>query len=212
MAGHWIRALAGAVLAGAVLALAACTSGSSASSAANAGDPASGTHVVRVPVKDGTVVVKQGNKVICVMKVANGKGTCQVPASSLGVGTTQIVGRYSGNGYGNSQSTPLSYTVVPAVTATALTLSPATVTYGKEQAGHLSVKVTAKYGAVPAGTVAVKSGAATVCTIALSAGAGTCTLPANGLSAGPHALTAVYSGDHWHQKSVSAAARLTVAK
>lgn len=210
MAGHWIRALAGAVLAGAVLALAACTSGSSTS--ADGSQAQSGVQAVRVPVKNGTVVVRQGGKVICVMKVVNGKGTCQVPANSLGVGTTQIVASYSGKGYGNSQSAPQSYTVVPAASTTTLTVSPATVAFGHEQAGRLSVKVTAKYGGTPTGTVTVKSSGATVCVIKLSAARGACTLPASQLSAGLHALTAVYAGDHWRQGSVSAAAKLTVTK
>jgi hypothetical protein len=200
---------------GASLALAACTSGSPAPAAGGAGQSSagqSGVQALRVPVKNGTVVVKQGNKIICVMKVVNGKGTCKVPANSFGVGTAQIVASYSGKGYGSSQSAPLSYTVAPATTATTLTLSVATVTYGHEQAGHLSVKVTARYAGTPAGTVAVKDNGATVCVIRLSAATGACTLPATRLSVGIHALTAVYAGDHWRQGSASAVAKLTVLK
>jgi hypothetical protein len=206
MAGHRIRALAGVVLAGASLALAACTSGSSHSQGQSA------AQAVGVPVKDGTVVVRQGNKVICTMKVVNGKGTCQVPAKSLGVGTSQIVGTYSGNGYSGSGSAPVNVTVVQATTSPTLTLSPATVTYGQEQAERLSVKVTALHGGTPTGTVAVKSNGATVCLITLSGAVGTCTLPAGKLSVGTHALIADYPGDHWYDGSASAAVKLTVIK
>ena len=208
MAGHRIRALAGVVLVGVSLALAACSSGSSDS----LGQPSPASHAPGVPVKDGTVVVRQGNKVICTMKVVNGKGTCKVPAKSFGVGTSQIVGTYSGNGYSGSGSAPVNFTVVQATTTPALTLSPATVTYGQEQAGHLSVKVTAVHGGTPTGTVAVKSNGATVCLITLSGGTGTCTLPANKLSVGTHALIADYPGDHWYTGSASAAVQLTVVK
>ena len=118
MAGHRIRALALVVLAGASLALAACTSSSSASSSTN--NPGQGEAQVGegVPVKNGTVVVRQGNKIICTMTVVNGKGTCNVPAQSFGPGTSQIVGSYSGQGYRDSQSAPLQFTVLPSKTAT----------------------------------------------------------------------------------------------
>ena len=105
MARHSIRALGGITLAGACLALAACSSSGSSSTGGAAGP---------VPVKTGTVTVKEGNKVICVMTVANGKGTCKVSASSLGVGTNAIVGYYSGKGYKSSQSQPTSVTVSKA--------------------------------------------------------------------------------------------------
>jgi hypothetical protein len=109
MAGHRIRVLAGVVLAGASLALAACTSGTSGSSQ-SPGQPAA--QAVGVPVKNGTVVVRQGNTIICTMKVVNGKGTCKVPAKSFGVGTSQVVGTYGGSGYPSSRSAPVDVTVV----------------------------------------------------------------------------------------------------
>jgi hypothetical protein len=206
MAGYRIRALAGVVLAGASLALAACTSDSSAS----LGRPV--PPGVTVPVKNGTVVVRQGNKVICTMTVVDGKGTCRVPASSFGIGTSRIVGTYSGPGYRSAQSVPQEVTVVAATTTTTLALSPATVTYGNEQAGHLSVKVTAQHGGTPTGAVVVESGKVTVCVIRLSGGTGACTLPVSKLSVGTHALTAIYGGDNSFQGSDSAAETLTVVK
>jgi hypothetical protein len=104
MTGHRIRALAGVVLAGASLALAACTSSSSGQS--------SGQNAVQTPVKNGTIVVKSGNRVICTMTVVNGKGTCTVPSQSLGVGTQQFVAHYSGQGYRDAQSNPVTFTVI----------------------------------------------------------------------------------------------------
>jgi hypothetical protein len=104
MARHLTRALGGIALAGACLALGACSSSGPASSGGSAPSP----------VKTGTVTVKEGNKVICVMTVANGKGTCKVPASNFGAGTNAIVGYYSGKGYRSSQSQPTSVTVTKA--------------------------------------------------------------------------------------------------
>jgi hypothetical protein len=64
------------------------------------------------PVSGGTVTVKQGNKVICVIQVVNGKGTCKVPATRFGVGTSAVVGEYSGPGYPKSKSQPVSVNVL----------------------------------------------------------------------------------------------------
>jgi hypothetical protein len=91
------------------MAVAACSS-SPASSAGTTGTDG--------PVSHGTVTVREGNKVICVMTVVNGKGTCKVPAAKIGgVGTHSVVGEYTGAGYGSAKSTPLPVTVEPAATA-----------------------------------------------------------------------------------------------
>lgn len=109
MGRYSIRAIAGTVLAGACLAVAAC--GSSPSSSA-------GTTGTDGPVSHGTVTVREGNKVICVMTVVNGKGTCKVPAAKIGgVGTHTVVGEYTGAGYGSAKSRPVPVTVQPAATA-----------------------------------------------------------------------------------------------
>lgn len=94
------RAVIAAVAGAACLTLAACSS-SSGSTVPSGPRPVSG----------GTVTVREGTKVICVMKVVNGKGTCKVPAKTIGVGTKALVGEYQGAGYRKSQSQPLSVTV-----------------------------------------------------------------------------------------------------
>jgi hypothetical protein len=209
MAGHLIRALGGIVMAGACLAAAACTS----SSTGAGGTGPSGSRAVGVPVKNGTVVVRQGGKVICTMKVVNGKGTCKVPAAQLGVGTSQITGQYSGTGYGSSAGS-LTYTVVAASTKTTLALSPASVSSGNEPAERLSVQVTGAAGVTPTGSVTVKYNGQPVCVIKLSGAKGSCALPAKRLPVGSDALTAVYVGDNLYRgsASVSAPQKLTVTK
>ena len=212
-----IRSASAAVIAAACLGLAACTSGSPTISASGGGtggqQPAArqGT-----PASGGTVTVKQGNKVICIMTVANGKGTCKVPAKNFGVGTSQIYASYSGGGK-TSKSKPVPMTVTRATTVTALTITPAKVSYADEQAGHLTVKVAGAHGGTPTGTVTVTSGPITVCLIKVSAVAGggaqgSCALPARKLAAGSRPLTASYPGDHWYVGSGSAAKTLTVLK
>jgi hypothetical protein len=97
-------------------------------------------------------------------------------------------------------------------TSTAVTLSAATVTYGDEQAEHVSVQVTPETSGSPTGTVTVKHSGATVCTITLAAAAGSCVVPATRLSAGKVTVTAVYEGNSDFGASSSAAKSLTVSK
>ena len=214
MARHLIRALGGIALAGACLALAACTSSGSSSAGSSVGGSSVGGSAAGaggVPVKSGTVTIKEGNKILCVMTVANGKGTCKVPASTMGVGTKTIVGYYSGAGYKPGQSRPVDVTVVKVPTSVALSVSPAKVTYGDEQVAHLTVRVTAAHSGTPTGSVIVRSGATTICTIKLSQGAGSCTLGARQLKAGSPLLSASYPGDQNYYGSGSQAEKLTVA-
>jgi hypothetical protein len=202
MARHLIRALGGIALAGASLALAACSSSGSPGAAGSA-KPDS------VPVKNGTVTVREGDKVICVMKVVNGKGTCTVPASTVGGGTKTIVGEYTGKQYGRAQSPPLYLSVIKAASSVALSVSHPTVTFGDEQVARVTVKVTG-HSAVPTGSVLVRSGAATVCTITLSHGTGSCALGVRQLPAGSRLLSASYLGDSLHYPG-SAEEKITVA-
>lgn len=208
-----IRSASAAALAAACLALAACTSAPSPSAAGNAAN-AAGQQPGK-PAAGGTVTVKQGNKVICVMTVVNGTGTCKVPAKNFGTGTSQVYGSYSGAGQAGGRSQPVSMTVAAAPTVTALALSRPKASYGSEQAARLSVKVTAAHGGTPTGTVKVTSGAMTACLITLSAATGggaqgSCALAAKRLAAGARPLTASYAGDHWYLGSVSAATTLTI--
>jgi len=161
-----IRSISAAAIAAACLALAACSSGSSGNAAGGQRNAANAAH--GKPASGGTVTVRQGNKVICVMTVVNGTGTCKVPAKNFGVGTSQISASYAGSGGLNGKSDPVSMTVATAPTTTTLTLSPARARYGSEQAGRLSVKVTAAYGGTPTGTVKVTSAGTTACLIALA--------------------------------------------
>ncbi|HEX4834639.1 MAG TPA: hypothetical protein VH478_26495 [Trebonia sp.] len=112
MARHSARVLGAIIVTGACLALAACSSSGSAT-ASPSGSSSSGPVTTRIPVKNGTVVVRDGSRVICVMKVVNGKGTCKVKASEIGVGTSRLSGVFTGPGYGTS-SGKLTYTVLPS--------------------------------------------------------------------------------------------------
>jgi hypothetical protein len=95
-------------------------------------------------------------------------------------------------------------------TGTVIGLSAARVTYGKEQAERVSVKVTARV--LPSGKVTVKSGTAAICAITLKSGKGSCVLTARQLPAGTYHLVASYPGGFGLAASSSRAVTLTVAK
>ncbi len=113
--------------------------------------------------------------------------------------------------YGTYQVPYLASETPPVATATALSLSAAKITYGKEQAERLRVAVTGPR-VTPTGEVIVTDGKGTVCVIGLRAGKGTCTLTARQLRAGICTLTARYPGTPHLTASASPARKLTVAR
>jgi len=62
-------------------------------SASPATSPSAGAH--RAP-PTGTVTVKDGNKVVCVMTIKAGKGTCTVSTKNYAPGTLRFDATYSG--------------------------------------------------------------------------------------------------------------------
>jgi hypothetical protein len=57
----------------------------------------------------GTVTVRSGGKVVCVMTIKDGKGTCTVSAKDYKPGTVSFTGAYSGgDGMKASTSKPIS--------------------------------------------------------------------------------------------------------
>jgi hypothetical protein len=91
-------------------------------------------------------------------------------------------------------------------------LSAATVPFGREQAGQISVTVTAASGREPRGVVTVTANKATVCLIILGSGTGSCRLTPKGLGPGTYALTARFFGGLGFAGSASAPATLTVTR
>lgn len=136
-------------------------------------------------------------------------------ASDLESVSCTAAGYCSAGGY--YQNGP-SYAITPfvvseaTVSATKLALTAANVTYGDEQAEHLSATVTSPAGIAPTGTVSVTAGTTVVCTMTLTAGTGTCTPSATRLPAGTYHLTAAYGGDSSYLPSGSGSLTMTVAK
>ena len=146
-------------------------------------------------VPAGAVTIKAGNTVACTITLKSRKGSCTVPAAKFGPGAIRVAAFYGGGiSFQTSQSFTQTFTVKKATTKTALALSKSSVTFGKEQAEHLSVAVAPQFGGTPAGTVTLKSGTRTFCTITLKAGKGSCALTAKEFKRGTYHLTASYPG------------------
>jgi Bacterial Ig-like domain (group 3) len=63
----------------------------------------------------GTVTVKSGNKVVCVITLdQNGTGTCKVSTANYTPGKVTFTGTYNGSGKFNSGSGSTTLTVLPA--------------------------------------------------------------------------------------------------
>lgn len=80
-----------AVLLAMALGAAGCSSGGSSSG----GSTGSGTSTSQTPT--GTVTVRSGGKVICVMKLKDGKGTCTMSTKGYQPGTVPLTATYSGD-------------------------------------------------------------------------------------------------------------------
>jgi Big-like domain-containing protein len=83
---------------------------------------------------------------------------------------------------------------VQAPSLTSMTLSAASVVYGREQAERVSVNVHDVFGSVPTGTVTIKAGKTVGCSTTLKAGTGSCTLPATKFGPGNVHVAAFYGG------------------
>jgi hypothetical protein len=92
-----------ALVLGAVLGVAGCSSsGTSSSGKAPSGPPS------------GTVTVRSGNKVVCVITLKNGVGTCKVGTAGYLPGKVTYTGTYNGGGGFKSGSAATTLTVLPA--------------------------------------------------------------------------------------------------
>lgn len=183
---------------------------------AAAGCTSAGTHAAagagsRTPA--GTVTVKAGGKVVCVITLKGGSGTCKVNTSAYPPGTVKFSGSYSGGtGSKPSRSGTVSLNLEKAATKTSLSLPAATVKYGHEQAERLGVRVVPRFTGTPSGKVTVRAGSTVVCAITLASGTGSCAPAAAKLAPGSYRLSASYPGSTQFTGSVSGEQALVVAK
>ena len=121
---------------------------------------------------------------------ATGPGTSTPPVDA---GTYTVVASFTSTdpNYADAQSAPVTFTISPAATATAVTNSAASTVYGQSET--LTATVTSPGGTPAAGTVTFYDGATPLGTVGISDGTASFTTIA--LTAGLHVLTASYTGD-----------------
>ena len=136
---------------------------------------------------------------------ASSDGACSISGATvsfLKLGSCVIDANQVGNAqYLAAPAVTQSFAVAKSATVVAATkvsvsLSPVSVTYGRESATVFATTLTAPVGvAVPKGEkVTVQVGSAK-CTVVLSAGKGTCRIANSALRVGSYSVSAVYGGD-----------------
>jgi hypothetical protein len=110
------------VLLGAALGAAGCSSSGTPAAGAVGGTSAPGASSTgKAPVgkPGGTVTVRSGGKVVCVITLdKNGTGTCKVGTANYTPGKVTFTGTYAGSGRFKSGSGTTTLTVLPAAKQT----------------------------------------------------------------------------------------------
>jgi hypothetical protein len=110
------------VLLGAALGAAGCSSSGTPAPGASSGTPAAGASSSgKAPVGKpaGTVTVRSGGKVVCVITLdKNGTGTCKVSTANYTPGKVTFTGTYDGSSQVKSGSGSTTLTLLPAAKQT----------------------------------------------------------------------------------------------
>jgi lysozyme len=169
-----------------------------------------------VPTPSGSVTVSDGTHSCKASLSGSGgiaTGSCAITEATAG--THSFTASFPGdsNWHASVTSKGTSISLAKATSTTTLKLSTKRVTYGDEQAEHLSVTVTSAYaGSKPTGRVTIEEGATKLCVVTLVSGKGSCKLSAKELKVGVYRLVATYGGGANFGDSTSAKETLTVAK
>jgi len=134
-------------------------------------------------------------------------GVATFATSTLSAGTHTITAVYSGDvNFPTATSSPLTETIGQGATTVALTTSGASVAAGQQVTFTATVATTA--AGTPAGTVSFYDGATLLGSSSLTGLVAT--YATSSLSAGPHSITATYSGDATFATSTSAVLTQTI--
>jgi hypothetical protein len=155
------------------------------------------TATVSPSTATGTVAFDRGANLLGTGILSNGIATLAV--STLAAGDHSLIAVYGGDPNDATSTSPaIAQIVDKAITATTLASSPNPSTFRQD------VRLTATVSPSAAtGTVTFYGGSNALGTVSVDAGTATLTLST--LSAGPHSLTAAYSGDANDTTSTSAA-------
>jgi large repetitive protein len=166
----------------------------------------------------GTVTVAESGTTLCTITLASGTGSCSMGAKKLPAGKYNVSATYGGDSTFAVSSSPVSkLSVAREGSTTKLKLSASAVTFGRENAEHVTVQVRPQYPSAVTGQVRIKAKEAghlrfQVCLIKLKSGAGSCVLPVRAMRPGSYELVALYYGSTDILTSSSAEVSLRVKK
>jgi serine protease len=166
---------------------------------------------VGVAAPSGSVTVSDGTRT-CMAALAGSNGaatgSCQITEPAAGGFT--ITGTFAGDANFLTSNNSTSLTVAKSPTKSVLTLSKATILFGKENLESFKVHVTATGGGIPTGTVKIYKGTTVLCTATLTLGSGHCSPTAKKLAKGTYLVSAKYGGDTSDLTSTSSKLSLKV--
>ncbi|MFM2106619.1 MAG: hypothetical protein RL338_1651, partial [Chloroflexota bacterium] len=151
-------------------------------------------------IPTGAVSISDGSLPLGACTLGAG-GTCQVPTSTLSVGSHAMTARYEGDAAHLPGATlaPTNQTITPIATTTTVVATPTTVAFGAPLT--LTVTVAGLAGTVPSGLVVVADGTTGIGTCTLDLGR--CDVVTSALPFGTRIVVASYAGDANHQASAS---------
>jgi hypothetical protein len=160
----------------------------------------------------GTVTVTSGGKVVCVITISGGSGSCNVNSLDFKPGSLQFTGSYNPGSGAKIQTNTETVQLIRSNSTPTMMLSTPSLRFGHEQGEQIRVTVKPQFAGTPVGDVTILDGGAPVCVIKLASAAGSCTLRAGQLAVGTHHLFASFPGDTDFKPSVTANQPLTVTK
>jgi Bacterial Ig-like domain (group 3)/Galactose oxidase, central domain len=182
------------------------TSLSSAPNPSDVGELVQFTATIHSPTAaTGSVVFRDGNKVVGTIPLKG--NTAVYSTSSLSSGRHVMTAAYSGDAsHGGSTSSALNQQVIQQTTTTALTVSTATATYGQ----NISLRAAVTGAGSMAGAVLFRDGSTSLGSVNLTNKQATLRIAT--LNAGPHSITANYTGDPTHSGSTSSSVPVTITQ
>jgi len=139
----------------------------------------------------GTVTFQEGASTLATAAL-NGAGTATFTTSSLALGGHTITASYGGASGFLASSDTKTLTIAPAGTSTTVSSSLNPSVFGQNVSFTATVNALAPSAAIPTGTVTFEDGTSTLAVAPLGSN-GTATFSTSSLTAGNHAVTAVYT-------------------
>ena len=155
----------------------------------------------------GMVSFTSASNTLCTSTVTNGVAICTLTPASIG--SLSVTARYSGDTNNLASRANISLSVAGVVdTAISLNFTSTELVY--PGATNITVCITSAKKKAPTGTVTILDGTTSLNTETLGGDGCTNWYISPGLAAGPHIISAAYSGDTYNPAGTSATTTITV--